>query len=910
MSNAIGNMSAGGGGGSSTALSSGQNVYDVSKYGALPDPGHSNSLKGAIDTISGLVGSGDPVTIYIPSGTYTIFDSIWLPSNLCSVVGQDMQTTVINGFGLPAFIVGFPKEYGNQPITAGHWPAMPTAPGVTNGMDSAWANGIIGNRKGFAMYDPATGLTNPDLRYFYFQNTPITQGLTNDYWTVTNKFTLELAALHRTASPTASVPAIGPGLPPLGYGVCLANFTSPSMTRPWSVLAQGIQGNVVSSAANSVTITKTSSVLGINGGNIPVGSLIQVTTGTGAGQINQITSITPSGGNLIFAVQNSWNVNPGAGATVVVLCGFSISVNIATTPLCDGQIPGYDPSQDGTQSGIGLMFPTGMGAQLSALTSANSIWRFKFQLDLTASSLANLAQGWVSINGSASGSFAQMTAVSGPALPLPNPHFVEASFGFVSVGAPILQPQLQIFPGYSMVPFVSWNGGVTPTFTADQKAALPGWDVTLLGMSLVAGNSGGNVYTTAATLALNTSGPRPTGTIGDNFSYGPSGVANMLAWLPFSDPGLTDSFGGRMAAITPLGGSGTRGIVLPMIYLGDNSTPIGNQCSVSNLTVSGSSNPSVGMAFWAGPCYDMHFDNIYVNSFQNGICQVPFNNGYILDVSFLGTKSCADAGMFLFNTYGRIKNYHTTSQRTGLRCVSATLEVGTWINGNVVAGLHTARGHTGEYSSSCLFMESFINDNEAQFGTPAASIAIIDYDNGPTNSVTALRLPNLNLSSPSGIAPYIKLRNIVPAGCSTLRLTGPACSPKGAPLVQMVGGNTGWDGVIEDVNFNTVSPDFDYTPILDCTFGPRTSRIRLEIYLDGLPIAGPWAAGATVIKIRASALLPGMPTSFVCVQGGQYGTNSPPVWDARDPYSPDGTNNAIWMTTTRTNYGSCTITGL
>ena len=305
----------------------------------------------------------------------------------------------------------------------------------------------------------------------------------------------------------------------------------------------------------------------------------------------------------------------------------------------------------------------------------------------------------------------------------------------------------------------------------------------------------------------------------------------------------------------------------------------------------------------------MYFDNIFVNGFQNGIAQTAFSDGYILGIGGISTKSTADAGLYLFNTYAVAQNIKTAQSRTGIRMVSTTLTADMYFVANPGQGLHTIRCHSAEGNSSLLMLDQFQNDNEAWNGT-GSTIAVIDMDNGPSNLVTGVRIQNPIFSSSVYPAPYVKLRNIYPGGMSTFFIRGAAASGHNCPLVQQVGGTTGWNGSIEDVNWNNPNPDFDSAPTLDCTFGARTSRIKFEPRLTGLPIAGPWPAGATTVHVLAEALVPGMPTKFVCVRGGQYGTANPPVWDGREIYSPDGSSNAVWMTTTRTNYASCSISGL
>lgn len=396
MSNAIGNIVSSG---SSSALNSGAANYDVTKWGAIS--GVNDTLRTAINNIVAQAVPGNPICFYLPAGSYTIYDSIWLPSVSCSIIGEDPVTTLIFGYGLPALICGMPNEFGYLSLTSGHWPSLS---GI---MDSSWGP----SAKGFAIYDPATGLIKPDLRYLYYQATTLTQGLNNDHWTKTNKFTLEFAVRCRTAAAGAGASPLGPGIPPLGFGFNMPNYTQTSMPRPWSIAAEGWQATITSCTTNSISFTQSANALGINGGNMPNGALVQITTGTGAGQINQIASFTSfSAGVYTYALANNWGTLPTAGATATIVGGLALLLDIATTLLDDGQIPGYDPSQDGTLYSVGLTFPVGMTLPS---TAATSIWRFKVQLDMTASTAANFAQGWVSCSGSAAGNFGAMAVVGG-----------------------------------------------------------------------------------------------------------------------------------------------------------------------------------------------------------------------------------------------------------------------------------------------------------------------------------------------------------------------------------------------------------------------------------------------------------------------------------------------------------------
>lgn len=884
MSNAIAVIPASGSGG---GLTLGPNVYDLAKWGA--DPSVNDSLRTAVNAVVAANPSATSYEFYVPPGNYEIFDSIWLPyKNVVFRGDNKLTTTITTQSGFSALIVGMTKEYGFVPLGSGHWPAFPT-------MDGTWGTGL----KAFAMYDRASGLTAPDFRFLNFQASTLTQGLNKDFFINTNKLCFEFAIDCQIADTMPGNPPLGPGMPPIGWGAVCPSATGDSTTRPWGFGFNGAIASVQSATANTANITLTYQELHSTGNAFPAGGLVAVVAGPGLGQaVNQIASLVNIGTNqYTITMTSNWTTQPTTASTLVINTGLDVELNIATVLNNDGENPGvYDPYTTGTQQCVGFKWPLGM------TIPTDGMYRFKLQIDLTASTNANYGQLWCSttLHSGAATNFVSCpnSALTAPTLPLANPQFVEASFGVCYVG------QITQIAGMQFGSF-----GVQPGFAGALAAStFPLWDVTICGFSVVAGNAGGNVYSVGATPALNPAGPRPTGTINDSFAYGPSGVANMLAYLPFTDPGATDANGGRLFKLAQTANTNTRGMVLPMGMANLNAQPGGNN-QIKDILVHGGG--ATGVGIWVGTTFDTFFQDVSVSNFQTGIGAWPGIDGYPQEYRDCRFASQSGEAIFLYQNIAFYWNCQTTGVRVGVRMVSSTFDGDGFFCGNPNAGVlqpFAFRVHNSGGFGTTLVLRSFAYDNEFAFSSNGDQSACVDIDNMPSNVQCDIRILDSEFNNTHYPAPCVKLRN-VSSGCGLFEMSH--CSSNGSTIfVQVVGGNTNWRGSIKDLYFFTPSIDFDVYPVLDCSFGAKTTRIAYEQPLPSLPISGPWTAGLTTIPILAESWVAGLPRKFSCVTSGRYGTATPPIWDGTDPYQPDGTNNAFAAMTTSTTSASCALSGM
>jgi hypothetical protein len=921
MSNAIGNLAAGGTGG---GLTLGPTVFDLAKWGA--NPSVNDSLRTAVNAVVAANPSLSSYEFYVPPGNYQIFDSIWLPyKNVIFGGDNKLTTTVTSASGFSALIVGMTKEYGLVPLGSGHWPAFPT-------MDGTWGSG----KQAFAMYDQASGLAAPDFRFLNFQASTLTQGLNKDFFINTNKLTFEFAISCQIAAVGAGAAPLGPGMPPIGWGAVCPSATNDSTTRPWGFGFNGAVASVQSATANTANITLTYQQLHSTGNAFPAGGLVAVVAGPGLGQaINQIASLVNIGTNqYTITMANNWVTQPTAASTLVINTGLDVELNLATVLNNDGENPGvYDPYTTGTQQCLGFKWPLGM------TIPTDGMFRFKLQVDLTASTNANYGQLWCSttLHSGAASTFVSCpnSALTLPTLPLANPHFVEASFGVCYVGQISQLAGLQLGSygvqpgfagalatatatisggavtsltlvtggsGHTVAPPVSLLGGggtgATATATINPSgvvtaliltgggtgytsaplvsigpstqavATFPLWDVTICGFSVVAGNAGGNVYSVGATPALNASGPRPTGTINDSFAYGPSGVTNMLAYLPFTDTGAADANGGRLFWLAQTANNNTRGFVLPMGVANLNAQPGGNN-QIKDILVHGGGTTGVGI--WVGTTFDTFFQDVSVSNFQTGIGAWPGIDGYpqeYRDCRFLGQSGEA---IFLYQNIAYYWNCQTTAVRVAVRMVSSTFDGDGFFCGNPNAGVlqpFAFRVHNSGGFGTTLILRSFAYDNEFAFSSNGDQSACIDIDNMPSNVQCDIRLLDCAFNNTRYPTPYVKLRN-VSSGCGLFEMSHCSSSGANSNMVQVVGGNTNWRGSIKDLYFFKPEIDFDIYPVLDCSFGAKTTRIAYEQPLPALPTCGPWTAGLTTVPILAEGRIAGMPTKFACVASGR-----------------------------------------
>jgi hypothetical protein len=115
----------------------------------------------------------------------------------------------------------------------------------------------------------------------------------------------------------------------------------------------------------------------------------------------------------------------------------------------------------------------------------------------------------------------------------------------------------------------------------------------------------------------------------------------------------------------------------------------------------------------------------------------------------------------------------------------------------------------------------------------------------------------------------------------SMRLLGNPNSPQQHPYCLVRCSSSQWHGRVEGFPQNDML--LTYGPI--AYTGPEGQCHIQTVQLDatGLPRQGAWLANCHLLRIPDAVTAPGSGTMYRCVRSGDYGTDTPPVWDKVSP---------------------------
>lgn len=815
--------------------------FDVTKYGAVAGSA-SATLNSAWAKILPLLQPG--ATIYVPDhpSGYYVTDPLIVPVNGVQFRGAGRHQSTIKcatGHAKSAVVLGMPvTDNAGKPIDADHF--VPLS-GV---MDAGYATG----RSGVRYRSPSTGKVLVGV----YPRSPFSFG-PGDSWgsSASSSLTVELAVQGYIGGVSSCMPhgAV------LGLGDHMVNAQPGPL---YFVFTHGIFDNSLYSAygatAQGGTATTITLSAATNNGLSIVGSQIVIVSGTGAGQVNQITAYNST--TKVATVQNPWTTVPDA-TSMYDVGHFSLEVHFRTGdgPLNGTAGPPFDPTFGGTSR-----------VATFALGLYSGLLRLTLQLNLAATSVRNLAQCWASATGPALASFTQLA----------DPSVDTTTSAQIAAGLPA-----KIFQENQASHFQVNNLGMTidvcnnPGFpNALATPAVGDWMLAGLSFSL------GQVYavgTPGSAQALNASGPYPTATVNDTFRYYNQFGSALLCALDMTDSATSDPYGGVLShwwsgPANPTGMASLHGCGFLF--------PQSSYVFPSNMGVFGlgfASNSYWGEAITLGRVFETTTEDVFVSGFYSGVGTVNTQSTYNHTLRSLAIQLTYGDGVYGYEAQFRGTDFTTynPAPRCAFRLVGSSL----WLRncqlfGQQAGGHYTFVSHQTAYTG-VIDVEGGYFDSE---GEPYPDVAFIGMEASEgIGGHGGLRFRFFEIGSIAPTAPLVKLR-----GMGSTRPQAVAISDMSfqSPLraVVQVDSAAAYVGDLERVV--TEGQSFDAVPLVESLDPTGRSGVKARLDLSpgaaGPPRTGLWAAGA--VEVRCMDAADGQFARFTPVGGGRYGTSTPPIW--------------------------------
>ncbi|HWE39233.1 MAG TPA: hypothetical protein VG406_21975 [Isosphaeraceae bacterium] len=821
--------------------------FDVSKFGAVPGDAN-NNLNKAWAAIYPLLQPG--ATVYVPDhpSGYLYTDPLVVPFNGVQFRGAGRHQSTIKpatGHAKTALVLGMPvKDNSGNPIDADHF--VPLS-GI---MDSGYGPG----RYGVRYRSPSTGR----IVTAAYPRSPLAFG-PGDSWgsAASSSLTIELAVEGYIGGVASCLPhgAV------LGLGDYLTN-AGPSPF--FFVFTHGIYDNSLYSvngakaqAGSLNTITLSAATAGGLGSRI-VGSQIVIVSGTGAGQVNQVTAFNST--TLVATVQNNWATVPDA-TSMYDVGNFTLEVHFRTGdgPLNGQAGPPFDPTFGGT--GHTMYFPLGLYSGLLRLT---------VQLNLAGTSARTLGQCWTSTTGTALANFLQTADAS----------LDGGTAGIIAGGLPA-----KVFQENQASHFQVNNLGITcdvcnnPGFpNAIGTPAVGDWMLAGLSFSL------GQVYTVgtpASAQALNPAGPYPSATVNDTFRYhNTAGSANVVC-LEFTDNATTDLYGGFLShwfsgtGGGPSGMAGYRGcgFLLPQ----SQAIFLANQGVFDLGFQSGS---YWGEAITFGRTFEVTIEDVYISGFYGGVGTLSTQSTYNHTIRSLAVQSTYGDAVFGYEVLLRGTDFTTynPAPRCAFRLVGGSLYLRNCaLFGQQAGGHYTIVCHQTGFAGA-IDVEGGYFDSE---GIAFPDIAFISVEQCEVASGHGgVRFQFFEVGSLGPAAPVVKLRGM--GATSATKSEGAFVSDLSLQFpvraVVQTDSAAGFVGEVERIVMEGFL--YDGAPLIE-SLDP-TGRSGVKARLDRAPASplpprtGLWPAGS--VDVRCPDAVDGQFARFTPVGGGRYGTATPPAW--------------------------------
>lgn len=867
---------------SSAAAPRGPLWFDVSKYGARPGDA-TNSLNAAWAKILPLLQPG--ATVYIPPhpAGFKLTDPIVCPVSDVRFVGEGRaQSTITTNTACSGIVVGLP--YADDGTATGPKMASDHFVSLSGVLDSSFGGG----RYGMRFNSPSTGKT----RIGFFPDSPFAYG-PGDAWggAMSQRLTWEFAVLGYVGGNPAFLPDGAT------FGLVDAN----SKPSPWSFVFQHahLDSTTNQATARGGTTNTITLAAGTTANLAPVGKQVLLLSGPGAGQIRTVTAYDAA--NRVATVDTMWATAP-TSATVYTVGSPGIVLNFRTAdyPL-NGESGAFDPAYGGTSRVLTWAFGATTGLQ-----------RITVQLDLTATTLHNLAQCWVSTGGSTGSGLASFTQLADPTADGDTSAKMAAGSGLPN---PFLQQNCY-------VPFQVNNCGplaqttTIPGFTGPMTVApntyTPDW--MLAALAITAGDSGGNLYavgSAGSAQSLNASGPATSTTVNDSFRYSwATNTAARIVSLMSQDSPTSDPYGGflahwRTGTGLPNGLNGTNGngYWLPAV-----KWTWGSDYVFKDLQIT--SGHGWGEAVGIGLVFNSDCRGLQIGGFYHGIGQLGTGSNYNHTVRDLECQNCYDAGIFGIESifWGGDLSFGNPTGRCVLRGAGTDFYFDKMqLHGGQMVGTHSIVASHAMGGGGNITLGEFYYDAEGGgLPTPGGigllpDVAVFAIENGGPGSNAKLVIDKAGIGSMSFDACFVKLRNGGFTTPVTVSIRDVQIQGTARALVQ-VDSAAGFFGSVERIQWHDlVGSMIDGLSLIESLDGSGRSGVKAcvesrELRTDGQPLPPRWGlitAGA--VEVRCPDAAPGQYTRLVATATGRYGSATAPVWCGLDPYRPhDGPADTAW----------------
>jgi hypothetical protein len=429
--------------------------------------------------------------------------------------------------------------------------------------------------------------------------------------------------------------------------------------------------------------------------------------------------------------------------------------------------------------------------------------------------------------------------------------------------------------------------GRAPAQTPDYQSTM---DWTLWGLA----------FSTSLRYANNGTGQAQTrviaGTINDNYRYGLSDSTdtNIVAMLyPLDDPsdpntGRQVSAFSRVVGFNRFEGYFTTGAMY-------NSTPPSGGGAFSNLILTGNGNRSPVISL--GAFIDLDIVNCRISNGLVGIAMLRLIAAYTLRVRDCRISGCTEASVYgtwgvlqLDNIYienvGRTPIQSYASNLTANRLFFAHMSLNTdaivKIYGGTYGGIHA-------YSDLLI---------DAEGAACQSCVFYVERFSTGVTFVTDLRVKTVYLGTAADKVPIFDAHGYGDSSDNQIYIEASGLQPNGPAygcVIRVDGPNVA--GRIE-----APRPDTGVDVISTGVAGAPVSVSVLHTVMQGPPRANPHVPGGTIIE--PSRPIKGVPSRWVVVTAGTYGTTTEPEWVGLERLAFSPSDNYGFVT----NYGYCSAT--